>query len=186
MNENENITNSPEEGVETKTYTQEEVMELIQRESDKRVTQALKTQQAKFEKRMSEAEKLRGMDEAQRKEYEFEQKLAEFEQQKKEFALTQNKLEATKVLAERKLPTQFVDYIVAEDAETMMDNITRFETLFKACVADAVSSRISAGTPKGSSSGQVGLTREEFRKMSLAQKAELYNTNPSLYKQMTE
>jgi hypothetical protein len=35
---------------ETKVYTQEEVLQLIQSEADKRVTQALKTQQAKYEK----------------------------------------------------------------------------------------------------------------------------------------
>ena len=35
---------------ETKTYTQEEVMALLQSETDKRVTAALKTQQKKYEK----------------------------------------------------------------------------------------------------------------------------------------
>lgn len=38
---------------ETKTYTQEEVLALIQSETDKRVSQALKTQQKKYEKQLS-------------------------------------------------------------------------------------------------------------------------------------
>ena len=45
--------NSEEEKVEEKTFTQEEVLKLIQSETDKRVTQALKTQQKKYEKQLS-------------------------------------------------------------------------------------------------------------------------------------
>ena len=40
-------------GAEVKTYTQEEVLALLQSESDKRVTAALKKQQAKYEKQLS-------------------------------------------------------------------------------------------------------------------------------------
>lgn len=36
-----------------KTYTQEEVLALLQSETDKRVSQALKKQQKKFDKEMS-------------------------------------------------------------------------------------------------------------------------------------
>ena len=170
---------------EQKTYTEAELLAIVQSEADKRVTQALKKQQAKFEKKMSEAEKLRSMDETQRAQYEFEQKLAEFEQQKREFAITQNKLEASKVMAQRGLPVNFVDYIVAEDADTMLENIKTFETAFKAAVADAVSQRISGGTPKGTATKQTGLTKDEFRKMSLAQQSELYKSNPELFKQFS-
>lgn len=38
---------------EAKTYTQEEVLALLQSESDKRVSQALKTQAKKYEKQLS-------------------------------------------------------------------------------------------------------------------------------------
>lgn len=187
MEDNTNIetVDIQQEQPEAKTYSETEVLALIQREADKRVTQALKTQQAKFEQRMSEAEKLRNMDETQRKEYEFEQKLAEFEQQKHDFALLQNKVEASKVLVERGLPVQFVDYVVAADADTMLENINTFEKLFKASVTDAVSARISTGTPKGNTTKQTGLTREDFKKMSIAQQSELYNTNPTLYKELS-
>ena len=64
---------------EIKTYTEQEVAELLQREGDRRVTSALKKQQKQFESKIAEAEKLRGMDEAQRQQYEFEQKVKELE-----------------------------------------------------------------------------------------------------------
>lgn len=166
------------------TYTQEEVQQMIQSEADRRVSQALKTQQAKFERQQSEAEKLRGMDEAQRRDYEFELKVKALEEKERQFAITQNKLEASKVLAERGLPVNFVDYLVAEDADTMLANINSFETMFKGAVADAVSAKLSTGTPKSGNFKQTGLTREEFLKMNITQKSELYNTNPALYKEL--
>lgn len=168
-----------------KTYTESEVQALLQREGDRRVTNALKKQQKEFETKQAEAEKLRAMDENQRKEYEYTQKLQELEQREREFTIAQNKLEATKVLANRELPIEFVDYIVAEDADTMMENINVFERAFKAAVADAVAKKIASPAPKGGSVKQTGMTKEEFRKLTVAQQSELFHTNPELYRQMT-
>ena len=170
---------------EVKTYTQEEVDKLLQQEADRRVTSALKKQAEKFEREKAESEKLRDMDEQQRKEYEYEKKVKELENKEREFNLMQNKLEASKIMGEHGLPVSFVDYIVAEDAEAMMANITNFETQWKAAVADAVSARIAQPAPKGSNVSQTGLTKEAFKKMSLAQQSEIYRTNPELYKQLT-
>lgn len=181
---NTTATQAIEETTTPKTYTEQEVQELLQKEGDRRVSTALKKQQKQFENKIAEAEKLRGMDEAQRKEYEFNQKVAELEKKEREFNLAQNKLEASKVLANRELPIEFVDYIVADDADTMLENINVFEKAFKAAVADAVSKKLASPTPKTGSVKQTGLTREEFKKMNLAQQAELYKTNPALYKEL--
>lgn len=189
LNKGSVVENQPVEettgGDAPKTYTEEEVQALLQQEGDRRVSSAQKKWQKDLENKMAEAEKLRNMDESQRKEYEYEQKLHELEDREREFAITQNKLEATKVLANRNLPVEFVDYIVAEDAETMMANITTFEKLFNSAVADAVAKRIASPAPKTGTVKQTGLTREEFKKLSLAQQAEIYRTNPELYKQLT-
>ena len=178
-------TNKAGEGSVEKTYTESEVQALLQSESDRRVSSALKKQQKEFETKMAEAEKLKAMDENQRKEYEYTQKLQELEQREREFTVAQNKLEATKVLANRELPIEFVDYIVAEDADTMMENINTFERAFKAAVADAVAKKIASPAPKGGSVKQTGMTKEEFRKLSVAQQSELFRTNPEIYRQMT-
>jgi hypothetical protein len=178
-------------GIETgdvvveKTYTESEVQALLQREGDRRVSSALNKQKKEFEKQVAESEKLKAMDENQRKEYEYSQKLQELEAREREFAIAQNKLEATKVLANRELPIEFVDYIVAEDADTMMENITTFERAFKSAVADAVAKKIASPAPKNGSAKQTGMTKEEFRKLNVAQQTEIYRTNPELYNQMT-
>ena len=163
---NENTNTPVETGVEqtqeqsVKTYTQDEVDKLLQQETDRRVTSALQKQQRKFEAEKAEAEKLRDMDEALKKEYEFNKRV-------------------------RGLPIQFVDYIVADDAETMMTNINNFEKAWKAALADAVNARLAQPAPKGSAATQTGLTKEQFRKLSVSQQAELYKTNPELYKTLT-
>ena len=193
MAEIENVKGSVETSTDNKTgevavektYTESEVQALLQREGDRRVSSALKKQQKEFEKQTAEADKLRNMDESQRKEYEYTQRLQELENKEHEFAIAQNKLEATKVMANRELPIEFVDYIVAEDAETMMENITTFERAFKSAVADAVAKKIASPAPKTGSAKQAGMTKEEFRKLSIAQQTEIFRSNPELYKQMT-
>lgn len=183
--EQNNSTQQTEGNSEPKTYTEAEVQALLQAEADRRVSSALKKQQKAFESKMAEADKLRSMDENQRREYEFNQKVAELEAKEREFAIAQNKLEATKVLSNRGLPVEFVDYVVADDADTMMSNITTFERAFKSAVADEVARKIATPTPKTGTTKQTGMTREEFKKLNLSQQAEIYRTNPELYKQMT-
>jgi hypothetical protein len=181
----ENVETTATENAETaKTYTEAEVQALLQTEGDRRVSSALKKQAEKFKKEMAEADKLKEMDDAQRKEYEYNKKVEELEAREREFNLTQNKLSASKVMAERGLPINFVDYIVADDAETMMSNINSFEKEWKAAISDAVSARLAAPSPKVGTTTQTGLSVDAFKKMNVAQQAEIYKTNPELYKQL--
>lgn len=190
-NENTNTNVNQNEGGSqeqtSKTYTQEEVDALIQSESDKRVSQALKTQKEKFDKKQSEAEKLAKMDETQRLTYQVEQLQAELAERDKQAAIADNLKQATQIFAERQLPVQFVDYVVSDDAESMLEAINKFDTQWKAAISDKVSQMIgqAGGTPKGGNGKQVGLTRAEFNKMSLAEQAHIAETNPTLYKEMT-
>ena len=60
---------------EGKTFTQEEVLALIQKESDKRVTQALKTERKKYEKQLGLAK----LDGAEREKAEKDNRIAELD-----------------------------------------------------------------------------------------------------------
>jgi hypothetical protein len=177
-------TETTTEEASQKTYSEAEVTELIQREADKRVTAALKKQEHKFNQKISEAQKFATMSEEQKKEALIEQKLAEYEAKEKEWARKENLLEANKVLQDRGLPTQFAEWIVADEAETMMENITAFEKLFKAAVNDAVSLKIASPTPKSGTTAQGGITKESFKKLSSFEQQEIYRSNPQLYKQL--
>ena len=74
-NVNVNETEVEEKSTE-KTYTQEEVLKLIQAEADRRTNQALKTQAKKYEKQLS----LSKLDGDEREKAEKDNKIAELEE----------------------------------------------------------------------------------------------------------
>ncbi len=186
-NKTETIETPVVEGQEeVKTYSEEEVARMLQVEADRRVSQALAKQQAKFKQQMDEAEKLRTMNEEQKAQYQLEQRIKEIEAKEKEFALKENRYEAQKIMAEKNIPLAFADFIVAEDAETMMANISLFEKEFRAAVRAEVDKRIASPAPKANIGVDTAITKEQFMKMTIAQQTELYKQDPELYKRLTQ
>ena len=174
-----------EQGQENKTYTQEEVNELLQREADRRVSEALKKQAKKNEEKVREAEKLAKMNEEEKYRYELEQREKAIEEKEKALALAENKNEASKILAEKGLSLSLVDFVVAEDAETMNTNISLLDKAFKQSVKAEVEKRLGSSTPKKNLPPDQAITKDVFKKMSLREQAELSKNNPDLYKSLT-
>lgn len=175
--------NETKEEKEVKTYTEQEVMALLQKESDRRVTQALNKQKKDYEKKIS----LSKLDEAARGEAEKDMRIQELEEKLKEYALLENKNEVVKVLSARGLSAEFADIVeVGEDLEQAQQRIDKLDKLIKAAVAAEVKARLAKGVPATGSAASSEPTKEEFRKMTLAQQAELYKTNPELYKKLTK
>ena len=109
MIENTELHNEGQEQ-EVKTYTQEEVNALLQREADRRVSGALAKQKKEYEKKLS----LASLDENQRAVAEKDNRITELEEQLKEFKVIQAKNEVINVLAARGLSPQFADLIAIE------------------------------------------------------------------------
>lgn len=170
---------------EVKTFTEEEVNKMLQTEADRRVSAALKKQEYKFLSQMQEAEKLKVMNEEQKAQYQLEQREKQIQEKEREFTLLQNKYEAQSIMSEKNIPLAFVDFIVAEDAETMMSNITLFEREFRASVRAEVDKRIASPAPKAGIGVSKGVTKDNFSKMTLAQQSELYMQDPELFKQLS-
>lgn len=166
---------------ETKTYTQEELDALLQSETDRRVSQALKKAEKKNAEKVREAEKLAKLSEQERFQYELEQREKAIAEKEKQMALMENKAEASKALNERGISIALADFVVAEDADTMMDNIKLLEDEFKKSVKAEVEKRLAGGSPKKNLGDGKGMTREEFMKLSLAKQSELLNENPETY-----
>ena len=160
-----------------KTYTQEEVDKLLQQEGDKRVTQALKKQK--------EAQKLANMSQEEKNEYEYNQKFSELEKREQEIAKKELVMETEKQLGEKGLPVKAAAFIVAVDAETTKKNITSFEKMFNKAVEAEINKRIATGSPKTGAGNNQAITAEQFKKMNLMQQAELFRTQPELYKSLT-
>lgn len=185
---NENVNTNPETQVEeqvtetpeVKTYTEAEVQSMI----DQRVTQALKTAERKNQAKVREAEKLAKMNDEDKREYEYQQRLAALEAKEKEMALLENKNEASKILAEKGLSLALVDFIVAEDAETMNMNIKTLEQAFKQSVKAEVEKRMIGSTPKKTVSVNKAMTPEEFGKLPYNEMLALKAQNPELFRQL--
>lgn len=180
VNENQNENGGTEETV--KTYTQEEVLALIQSEADKRVSQALKTQQKKYEKQLS----LSQLDGDERAKAEKDNRIAELEEQLAAFQTEKNRSELKSVLSSRGLSAEFADIVaIGEDIETAQANIDKLDKLFKAAVKAEVEKRLAGvGTPKGNGGGAPVYTKESLAKMSLAELQQLQKTQPELYKSL--
>ena len=172
---------TPEEGV--KTYTQEEVLALIQSESDKRVTQALKKQKTKYEKELS----LSKLDGDERAKAEQANRIAELEQLVAEMNIERNKSELKTVLSNRGLSAEFADIInISDDIEASQANIDKLDKLFKAAVKAEVEKRLASNgnAPRGNSGAPTEITKESAKKMSMAQLNNLARTNPELFKEL--
>lgn len=179
-------TDTSTTGTEIKTYTQEEVDALLQREGDKRVTEALRKAERKNAERVKEAQKLAQMNESEKYQYELEQREKAIEEKEKALALAENKNEASKILADKGLSLSLVDFVVAEDAETMNDRIKVLDKAFKESVKREVEKRLGSSAPKKNLPPDETITKEQAKKMTIIQRQNLLNSNPDLYKTLFE
>lgn len=176
INVNEEVAEEATE--ETKTYTQEEVMQLLQSEADKRVTAALKKQQAKYEKQLS----LSKLDGSEREKAEKDNRIAELEEQLQAFQIERNKSELKSVLSARGLSAEFADIVVInDDIEQAQANIDKLDRLFKAAVKAEVEKRLAGNAPRGNGANPAEMSKENAKKLSLAELQKLKKTNPELY-----
>jgi hypothetical protein len=176
----EPATETPETA---RKYSHDEVLQLLQSESDKRVAQALKTQQKKYEKQLS----LSKLDGEERAKAEKDARIAELEEMLRERDIANNKSELKSVLASRGLSAEFADIInITDDIEASQINIDKLDKLFKAAVKAEVEKRLAGSAPKGNGAAATAeMTKEQFAKLPLSKQAELYRENPELYKKLT-
>ena len=181
--ENNNVIETVEttEQQEVKTYTQDEVLKLLQSETDKRVTAALKTQQKKYEKQLS----LSKLDGSEREKAEKDNRIAELEEQLAQFQIERNRSELKSVLSSRGLSAEFADIIsINDDIEASQANIDMLDKLFKAAVKAEVEKRLAGNAPKGNGSNPAEITKETAKKMSMAEMNHLAETQPELFNKL--
>ena len=167
---------------EIKTYTQDEVLALLQSESDKRVQQALKTQAKKYEKQLS----LSKLDGDEREKAEKDNRIAELEERLAQYEIEKNRSELKSVLSSRGLSAEFADIIVInDDIEASQANIDKLDKLFKKAVKEEIEKRLAGNAPKGNIGGaSAEYTKENAKKMSLAEMNKLAKTDPEAFKKL--
>lgn len=145
-----------EEKEEIKTYTQEELDAKLQSETDKRVTEALKTSRAKWEKEFKEklekekkeTERLSKLSADEREQELLKQKEEELEEKEQAIKLRELQLDTINVLADEDLPVGFAEFLIKNDAETTNENIKKFKEEWQKALSNAVDERIKGKSPK--------------------------------------
>lgn len=149
-------TNKVDNQAEFKLPTsKKELDDFLQKESDKRVTSALKKSQEKWEKdyaskldvEKKEAERLAKMSESEKSAELIKQKEEALAAKEAELANRELKLEAIKILNEQELPVQFVDFILGNDADSTDNNIKTFKTQWKNAIDKAVTEKLKGHSP---------------------------------------
>jgi hypothetical protein len=184
VNVNEEVVvDTPTE--ETKTYTQEEVLKLLQSETDKRVNQALDKQKKHYEKQLSNQKTLMDLDGDKKAVAEKDMMIAELQEQLAQFNIERNRSELKSVLSSRGLSAEFADIIsINDDIEESQANIEKLDKLFKAAVRAEVEKRLAGNAPKGNGTATAELTKEAAQKMGIAERQALRETNPELFKKL--
>lgn len=176
--EENNAVETAETNEGTKTYTQEEVVALLQKEGDRRVQQALAKQKKQYEKQIS----LSKLDGDEREKAEKDAKIQELEEKLSAFEQEKNRSELKSVLASRGLSAEFADIVlITNDLEESQANIDKLDKLFKAAVKAEVEKRLAGNTPKGNGVIPTELTREDAKKMSIQELNDLAVKQPELF-----
>lgn len=155
-------TSNPAEVAETAPETEPKA-EPAEVDIDAKIADAMAKMQAKMEsdykKRLAdataaakkEAQRLEKMSEDERQKAEIESMRKEIETEKLNLEREKIKYEATKVLAQRNLPVEFTEYLIADDNESTLERITTFEKKYKKAIEDAVNDRLKGKAPVVSS-----------------------------------
>ena len=168
---------------EVKTFTQDEVNEII----NKRLQRERKDIKAQIEAERKQAEELAKLSEQEKASKLLEIKEKELNEKIKAFENEKLLNETSKQLASKNLPIQFAEMLKGNDAEKTFENIQLFEAKFNEAVEKVVTERLRGNVPKTTTSSSVAsITKEQFRKMDLMQRQELFNNDRELYNELSK
>ena len=122
--------------------------------------------QKELERQRKEAERLSKLSDEERQKAEIENSRKELELKEKELQRKELMLEMTKVLAERKIPVQFMEYLMADDNESTLERIKTFEKAYKAAIEVGVNERLKGKAPQAGSGKRTQITGNERGKGS--------------------
>lgn len=105
---------------------------------------------------MAEALKVAGMDKDAKEKYEQEQAEEKMAKREADIARRELKADAREVLAEKQIPTEFLDMLLGSDLKETKANADAFKTKFDAAVQAQVEKRLAGKTPQGGNGSQSG------------------------------
>lgn len=168
--ESEDNGNGDESQEQTKTFTQDEVDNIIKG----RLAKERKSWEKQLADQQTEAEKLASMSEKEKKQYQEQKRAKDLEA--REAAITRRELtaQAKEQLADKGLPVTLAEILNFNDAESCSKSIETVEKAFQSAVEKAVEDRIKGSKPiKKAPSSSAGITVDSIKSMT----AEEINAN---------
>ncbi|WP_289760332.1 DUF4355 domain-containing protein [Lactobacillus taiwanensis] len=177
-----------------KTFSQAEVDEMVKsrlaREKDK-MRSSLRAEieedvRNKIKNEQSEANKLKKMNEDQRRKYDMDKKDQEIAELKAKLNRSDMEHVATDLLSKKGISadSKILNFVVAEDAETTQANIDRFVDLINKKAQANRREDFDVPEPKNGFHGEKTADVKEFNKMGYHERLELKQKQPTLYQQL--
>lgn len=144
------------------TLTEEELEKKLQSETDKRVTEALKTSRSKWEqeydqkvkKASEEATRLAKMNEEERQREMDKKREADLAARERALNMKEMENEAMRILGQKSLPVEFAKQLLGETAEDIQSNITAFEKAWNAELDKRVAEKLRGKVPPADGQSQ--------------------------------
>ncbi|CDI50393.1 capsid assembly scaffolding protein Gp46 family protein [Clostridium tetani] len=166
----ENLNNN-QTTEERTTFTEEELQKKVQSAEDKVRTEYSK----KIKALEQELEAFKP-----NAEIELEERIKKLENKEKELQAKELKLKVSKTLESNGLPTQLANFIQMEGVEDVESYLGEVKEVLNKHLVD------NSYKPKNHAGNKNSITKEQFKKMSLIQKQELYKENEALYLKLAE
>ena len=189
--ENQNVNVNKNETVEVKTeggavgidtVEVKEEKTFTQAELDKILNKKFAQWQKKTEEAKIEAERKAKLTEAEK----LAEERKEFEAMRKQFEYEKRVNSTSKVLASNNLPVEFADFLIADTEEATTQRVDLFKNAFNEAVEKLVNERLKGSVPKVGTSTKKEITKEQFKKMDLAQRQKLFMENKELYDKLSQ
>lgn len=148
-------TNQGQEGQdEAKTYSQEDLDKAISEAtkgyiSQEKLQEIIYKTIAKERKKAEDAERLSKLSEKERAEEQAKLDKQEIEELKAKLAMKDLEDDTIKELKDQDLDSDFLEFVIADDAEKTLEKIKRFKPLFDRAVNQAVDERVRGKSPQG-------------------------------------
>ena len=162
---------------EVKTFTQEEIDEMVKSNVDRAVAKALH----KADEQRKEAEKLAAMNAKEKAEYEMNKKQQDLEERERNIQLRELTAEAKDILIEKGLSSDLASILDYKDAESVKESINIIEAAINKEAEKQVIERLKGRTPKVKNSNkqytkaEIMAVENEFeRKRLIAENKELF------------
>ncbi|MBQ8514636.1 MAG: DUF4355 domain-containing protein [Ruminococcus sp.] len=157
-------TQQSQEGTNTTSQAASSAPPLTAESVSEMIQAALKSFSQQQDAAKSEAEKLAGMNEQQRAEYQRDSYKDELDKLRAQVALGEMQKTARSILAQQNihLPDPLLAALVAADAETTKANVDAFAAMYTQAVEEGVKARLKGAPPKTGKTTGARMTKEQI------------------------